>query len=114
MSGESAEQKFERLRAQIQNLMLTAYPNPTRRGCPGPPAVAEIARRAAAEEAMQGETDFEHIMRCSPCYAEFLAARQRLRGPREPAKRVPRRVEKRIGRALDELDEVMKSAAKGH
>jgi hypothetical protein len=114
MRGESAKQKFERLRGQIQNLMLTAYPNPARRGCPGQPAVEEIARRATAEEMMQGETVFEHIMRCSPCYGEFLAARQRLRGPREPAKRVPRPVEKRIGRALDRLDEVMKSAAKGH
>jgi hypothetical protein len=40
-------------------------------------------------------------MHCSPCYAGFLDARKQL------PKRLPRRVEKKIGRTVDEIEQVM-------
>lgn len=114
--AETAEQKFDRLKEQIQGIVLKAYPNPNRRDCPGPEAVEDVARRASADvsDNMEDNPHYEHIMHCSPCYAEFLAARQRLSPPRDPSYRMPRRVEKRLGKMMDQLEAVMKDVARNH
>jgi len=50
MTKESTQQKYDRIRHTVQNLVLTAYPNPDQVRCPGAVAVMEYAKRAAACE----------------------------------------------------------------
>ena len=113
MKVETGEQKYDRLKRQLQEIMLRCYPNPNRRDCPGLEAVEEVARRITAEisDEMKGNADYNHIMHCSPCYAEFLAARHRLSPPRDPSYRMPRREEKKLGKMMDQLEEAMKAVA---
>jgi len=94
MKAELPEQKYNRLSAEIRNAMLTDYPNPGRVGCPGPRAVENVAKGAAQfREQLEEEHGYEHIMHCSPCYREFLDAREALRAmsPEKPSP-MPRRV----------------------
>jgi hypothetical protein len=117
MKPESTEQKYERIRLEIQNLVLSAYPNPDRQGCPGSSVVAYLARRVANWEDIEEEADYQHIMHCSPCYAEYLDAREELRASSdrgEPPKRMPRHVEKKIGRTLEQLEKLMKSCSRAN
>ena len=112
MKAELPEQKYNRLSAEIRNAMLTDYPNPGRVGCPGPRAVENVAKGAAQfREQLEEEHGYEHIMHCSPCYREFLDAREALRAmsPEKPSP-MPRRVEKRLGRTLERFEKIMKSA----
>ena len=46
MKAKTAEQKYERLREQMQSRILKAYPNPNRQDCPGLEAVKGVARLA--------------------------------------------------------------------
>lgn len=115
MTPESAEEKFDRLKSQIQAIVLRSYPNPERKGCPDLGGVEEVARRAGADitDTMEDNPDYQHIMHCSPCYAEFLAARRRLMPPCDPHYGMPRRVEKDLGKSLDRLEAVMQEVAEG-
>ncbi|HLH09484.1 MAG TPA: hypothetical protein VKW78_19760 [Terriglobales bacterium] len=54
----------------IEQLLLTAYPNPERKGCPGPDALAKLA----VERDTKSDTWY-HVRHCSPCFAEFKALR---------------------------------------
>jgi hypothetical protein len=116
MSHESTEQKWNRLSEYIRNLILTECPNPDRIGCPGSAVVSEYARRAADfDETVEPEADYQHIVHCSPCYADFLGAREQLRVPGASSgqsKRFPKRVEKRIARALDGIEDLLKSCSR--
>lgn len=40
---ESPEAKYDRLKQQLQDLILKDYPNPERKGCPGDAALKELA-----------------------------------------------------------------------
>lgn len=54
-------------------------------------------------------------MHCSPCYADFLSAREQLRPPGEASdqsRRLPKRVERRIARALDGIEGLLKSTSR--
>jgi hypothetical protein len=44
MKDETPEQEFYRLRDQIQNMVLTGYPNPDRVGCPGLRTIENLAK----------------------------------------------------------------------
>jgi hypothetical protein len=113
MLAETAEEKFDRLRGQIQNLVLKAYPNPERIGCPLGRAVENLAKRASGFHDIQTEPDYQHVMHCSPCYREFLDSTEDLRRPRtlEDPEPMSRREQKRLSRTLDQLEAVMKSVA---
>jgi hypothetical protein len=69
MAEETPKEKYERLQRDIQKEILTGYPNPTRKGCPGDAVVKQIAERRY----IVTDGPWEHITHCSPCYAEFLA-----------------------------------------
>jgi hypothetical protein len=107
MRAESTGEKWGRIAGQIQNAVLSAYPNPGREGCPRLRTVVNYAKRVANWDDVKGEADYDHITHCSPCYAAFLDARARIRVSEEvsggPSKRVPRQVEKKIGRTLDQV-----------
>jgi hypothetical protein len=118
MRTESIEEKWDRLGRRIRNLVLRAYPNPGRMGCPGLPVVVNFAKRVANFDDVKEDAEYRHITHCSPCYAEFLDARERLRASEEvsggPTERFPRRAEKRIGRALEQFERILESLSKSN
>jgi hypothetical protein len=115
MRAECTEEKWDRIARQIQNALLNAHPNPEREGCPGLRVVVNYAKRVANFDDVKDEAEYQHITHCSLCYVGFLDAREQLRASQEvsggPTKRLPRPVEKKIGRTLDRLEQVMKSVA---
>jgi len=76
---ESPEQKWNRVQKKVQQAILTSYPNPERKGCPGATVLVDLARRAADLKTLEGDEQWEHVTHCSPCYKEFLEARERAR-----------------------------------
>ena len=80
---ETPEQKYARLQREIQNAILSEYPNPERRGCPGRTVVESFAKnpdQITVEEDRNPDSKWYHITHCSPCYAEFLELRDGLSG----------------------------------
>jgi hypothetical protein len=63
--------------------MLRSYPNPNRQAAPVWMPLRKPRARITADmgDNMEGNAHFDHIMHCSPCYAEFLAERKRLSLP---------------------------------
>lgn len=55
----------------IEELLLTAYPNPERVGCPGTSIITAFGNRQISKTNQVRD----HIWHCSPCYKEFKAAR---------------------------------------
>jgi hypothetical protein len=55
----------------IEQLLLTAYPNPERKGCPGRSVLESLAN----QERDQSDPNWYHIWHCSPCFAEFKELR---------------------------------------
>ncbi len=55
----------------LEELMLRAYPNPTRTGCPD----AQILRSMAAKRVSREDPVWEHLWKCSPCFGEFVKLR---------------------------------------
>jgi hypothetical protein len=55
----------------IEQLLLTAYPNPERKGCPGRDVLANLA----GKERDADDPNWYHVWHCSPCYAEFKQLR---------------------------------------
>lgn len=55
----------------IEQLLLTAYPNPERKGCPGRAVLESLAN----QERDQSDPNWYHIWHCSPCFAEFKELR---------------------------------------
>ena len=76
---ETPEQKWNRVQKKLQDSVLKSYPNPNREGCPGNDAIMELAQRAAEFAALDGDEHWEHVTHCSPCYKEYLDAREKVR-----------------------------------
>jgi hypothetical protein len=76
---ESPEQKWNRVQKKLQDTVLSAYPNPNRQGCPGSDAIRDVATRASKLDLLEGNAQWEHVSHCSPCYAEYLEARDAIR-----------------------------------
>lgn len=80
--AETPEQKYNRIAAAVQQTILDNFPNPDRVGCPGEERLADVARRTTIVE----DGDWEHITHCSPCYEEFLGAKEHARFSRHRAR----------------------------
>ncbi len=69
-------QRPDPLRFQIENemdlLLGRAHPNPTREGCPPRELLVSLARR----ELPVGNSAYDHLSKCSPCYQEVRALQQ--------------------------------------
>ena len=76
---ETDEEKARRQQRLLQQAVLRNYTNPERRGCPGTPVIRDLAIRSARLEIVENE-DWEHIIHCSPCYAEYLEITHEIRG----------------------------------
>lgn len=55
----------------IEELLLRAYPNPERKGCPGSDIIRALANKAVPPD----DPAWQHIWKCSPCFAEFKEVR---------------------------------------
>jgi hypothetical protein len=55
----------------IEQLLLTAYPNPERKGCPGRVVLESLAN----QERDESDPNWYHVWHCSPCYTEFKELR---------------------------------------
>ena len=60
---------------------------------------------------MESNPYYEHIMHCSPCYAEFLGVRERVAPPRDPSYRMPRWNDKKLAKMMDLLEVPMREVA---
>ncbi len=72
---ESADQIFEELQDIVQQAILREFPNPERKGCPGPASLRELANRPRPTR----DAVWEHVTHCSPCYQEFLDLRSQVK-----------------------------------
>lgn len=64
----------ENLWSDLRQSLRSQFPNPERRGCPGPAVLKRIASgRMGLEEA---QTWLDHFSRCSSCFREFQSLKQ--------------------------------------
>jgi hypothetical protein len=75
---ESPDAQFDRLKSQLQNSILSDYPNPERKGCPGEAVLVELAARPL-DDSVEGDSHWHHVTHCSECYRDFLGLRAELR-----------------------------------
>jgi len=75
---ESPQAKYNRLKRQLQESILSEYPNPERKGCPGDAVVRSLADRAS-DENVENDPSWHHLTHCSECYREFLGLRVRMK-----------------------------------
>jgi hypothetical protein len=75
---DDLEQRYERLKNEVQQAILRNFPNPERKGCPGDEVVREVAARRELIE----DDAWKHITHCSPCYATFLEHKEQIRRER--------------------------------
>ena len=78
---ESPKLKYERLQRRLQEEILSKYPNPERKGCPGKDVLKALALKPI-DEPIENDPNWQHVTHCSECYREFLklhavAARQK-------------------------------------
>jgi hypothetical protein len=66
---------LDRVRKELQNSALRAFPNPGRTGCPDPDTLKSMGRRIVQMTQVQ----LHHVTHCSPCFQRFLAIRQDVR-----------------------------------
>jgi hypothetical protein len=55
----------------IEAILLTAFPNPGRIGCPTP----DVIKAMANQEIGRDDPAWAHIWNCSPCFADFKVVR---------------------------------------
>src|SRR2546427_3284837 len=58
----------------LQSVVLTHFPNPERRDCPG----TSVLRAIATKNISMRDPAIEHVGRCSPCFAELTEMRRDL------------------------------------
>jgi hypothetical protein len=75
---ESSDSQYERLKRQLQQTILTEYPNPDRKGCPGEAVLRGLAARYL-DQTVQDDSNWQHVTHCSPCYREFLDIRTEMK-----------------------------------
>jgi hypothetical protein len=59
----------------MESVILTQFPNPERKDCPGTPVLRTIAKKRISMK----DPALEHAGRCSPCFAELTHIRRAIR-----------------------------------
>lgn len=76
MTGDRLSRRQDRaLHRALASMVMTAYPNPERKGCPGSSVLRSIATKTIAMD----DPAHHHVARCSPCFKELTEMRQALR-----------------------------------
>lgn len=84
---ESPKAKYERLQRRFQQEILTKYPNPERKGCPGSAALRSLAVKPLTES-VENDPVWQHVTHCSECYREFLDLQSAISGRRRTRREV--------------------------
>jgi len=75
MTGKKLPHKQSRaLFRALQSVVLTHFPNPERKDCPGTPVLRAIATKSISMR----DPAIDHVGRCSPCFAELTEMRHAL------------------------------------
>ena len=72
---DTQKAEFDRLKKRLQDTILTQYPNPERKGCPGAVTLRELASHDPSDADIEKHPHWYHVTHCSECYREFLAFR---------------------------------------
>jgi hypothetical protein len=83
--SESFDAQFDRVKRQLQDAILTDYPNPERKGCPGDAVLKDLAT-GPFDEGLENNPRWHHLTHCSECYREFLEFRAKVRREAEAAR----------------------------
>jgi hypothetical protein len=79
MNGETTEQKWNRLQREYQKGVQASYPNPERRGCPESDVLRNLASRSVIFEDIEEDGQWKYVIRCAPCYQQYLYLREAFR-----------------------------------
>jgi hypothetical protein len=71
----TSEERWNRLQIEFRRAVSAEYPNPGRKGCPGPEALRDLAERVVLREDLRGNPRWRHAIQCGPCYEEDIALR---------------------------------------
>jgi hypothetical protein len=75
---ELPKAQFNRLKSQLQDSILSDYPNPERKGCPREAVLKELAA-SRLDDSLEGDPRWHHVTHCSECYRDFLGLRAEFR-----------------------------------
>src|SRR5215471_13266519 len=75
MTGDKLSKSEDRaLHQALASIVLTQYPNPERKNCPG----TSVLRAIATKNIPMRHPAHEHVGSCSPCFLELTRIRQAL------------------------------------
>ena len=57
----------------IEEILLTAFPNPERVGCPPPETIQALGERKIGRD----DPAWDHVWHCSPCFKDFKTIRDK-------------------------------------
>jgi hypothetical protein len=76
MMGDHLSKREDRtLHRTMESVILTQFPNPERKDCPGTAVLRTIAKKRISMQ----DPALDHAGRCSPCFAELTDIRRALR-----------------------------------
>src|SRR5438093_13076907 len=75
MRDKLSKREDRALHRALASVVLTQFPNPDRKDCPGKPVLRAIARKSIPMR----DSAHEHVGSCSPCFSELTELRHALR-----------------------------------
>lgn len=76
MTGDHLSKREDRtLHRTMESVILTQFPNPERKDCPGTAVLRTIAKKRISMQ----DPALDHAGRCSPCFAELTDIRRAIR-----------------------------------
>src|SRR5262245_38578979 len=75
MRDKLSKREDRAIHRALASIVLTQYPNPERRDCPG----TSVLRAIATKNISMRDAAHEHVGSCSPCFSELTEIRQALR-----------------------------------
>jgi len=75
MGDRLSKRNYRTLHQTLESVVLTQFPNPERKGCPGTAVLQTIARKRISMQ----DPALDHAGRCSPCFAELTNLRRAIR-----------------------------------
>src|SRR2546428_13540477 len=70
--GRLPYRQIRGLEGAMARVVMTQFPNPERKGCPG----AAVLRAIASKRICMRDPAIEHVGTCSPCFRELTAMRR--------------------------------------
>jgi hypothetical protein len=67
-----SKRRIRALERAMARVVMTQFPNPERKGCPG----ATVLRAIATKRISMRDSAIEHVGVCSPCFRELTAMRR--------------------------------------